>query len=203
MMMQYPGASVNGVIEAPIEDVWEIVSDVRRHSALAGSGEVKQVEVLSKNGLGKDGLFRSQQRMRGINYVTVSRVVAWDPPYTFAWQIGFPFAPGIAQVWLFNLTPAANGTRVENGVALPYAMPNIWPFRLLLQDFGRREAKGIPATLHNLARTLGAPLPKEIDVRYEAPAIAVSLLPPAIWQVGVWAGVALVGGALLRGRKAS
>jgi hypothetical protein len=196
--MRYPGASVSALIAAPIEDIWEIVSDVQRHSALAGSGEVQQVEVLSTDGLRRNALFRSQQRMRGFDYVTVSRVVIWDPPYSFAWRVGVPLAPGVAQVWLFNLTPVAGGTRVENGVALPYAMPNLWPFSLLLADIGHREAEVMAPTLQNLARMLGVPVPNQIDIRHEAPVMASSLLPSPLIQAGVWAGVALAGGALLR-----
>ena len=45
----------------------------------------------------------------------------------FAWRVGFRFAPGVAQIWMFSLTPEAGGTRVENAVALPYALPTFFP----------------------------------------------------------------------------
>jgi hypothetical protein len=196
--MRYPGASVSAEIAAPIEALWEVVSDVLRHPQLAGSGEVQQTEILGGDGLALGGLFRSQQKMYGLNYVTVSRAVAWDPPYTFAWRVGFPFAPGVGQTWLFNLTPVAGGTRVENGVALLYALPPLWPFSLLYEDLGRREASVIPPTLENLARIVGAPVPTQFDIRHQPPAMALAHMPPAIIAGGLWLGAALVGARLLR-----
>lgn len=198
--MRYPGASVSAVIAAPIEELWEVVSDVLRHPELAGSGEVQQTEILGGNGLALGGLFRSQQNMHGLKYATVSRVVAWDPPYTFAWRVGIAAAPGIAQTWLFNLTPVAGGTRVENGVALIEALPPFWPFSLLYDDLGRREAEVILPTLKGLARIVGAPVPTEFDTRRQPPMLAIAQMPPAIIQGGLWLGTAVVAAGLLRRR---
>lgn len=199
--MRYPGARVSALIAAPVEAVWEVVSDVTRHPELAGSGEVQFVEVLDERGLAEGRLFRSRQRMRGLDYVTVSRVVRWDPPYGFAWRVGTAFAPGVAQTWMFSLTPAVGGTRVENSVLLIYALPAVWPFTLLHTTIGRLEAQVMQPTLVNLAHILGVPEPDEFNIEYAPPPAAVQLMPPAGLQLIFWLAAAGLAGLVLRRRR--
>lgn len=124
--MRYVGASVSGVVRAPVESVWDLVADPTRHPEIAGSGEVQAVTVPGGR-MGPGVVFESQQYMRGLSYVTANRVVIWEPPYRIAWRVGFTFAPGVAQIWMFSLAPEAGGTRIENGVVLPYALPGCSP----------------------------------------------------------------------------
>lgn len=169
------GASVSGLIGAPAEAIWELVSDPTRHPELAGSGEVQAVEILGGGPMARGTVFQSQQRMRGMSYVTANRVLVWEPPLRFVWRVGFPFAPGIAQSWSFVLTPEEGGTRVENGVLLAYSVPAIFPFSLLRNDICRREASVILPTLVKLAQIVGAPPPSKVVERREPPAALVAL----------------------------
>lgn len=201
--MQYLGVSVSAVIAAPIEALWEVVADVTRHAELAGSGEVQQVELLQPGPLQEGALFRAQQKMRGLEYATVSRVVVWAPPLRFAWRVGLDGAAGIAQIWQFALMPEAGGTRVENSVTLPYAIPAFWPFTPLRALVARNEAATMRPTLINLAQVVGAPAPTVFAERQEPPAETAALLPPPLLQAIPWvAGAALLASAALRRRPA-
>jgi hypothetical protein len=199
--MHYVGASVSAVVAAPVEAVWDLVSDPTRHPEIAGSGEVVQIEVLGAGLLRRGEVFQSQQNMRGLSYVTKNRVVIWEPPYRFAWRVGLGPAPGIAQIWSFALWPEAGGTRVENAVSLPYALPAFWPFTLLADNIGAQEVAVIAPTIENIAEILDAPPPTNFVEQRVPPSLTVGLLPPPWWQALIWllAGVILVAlGAALR-----
>ena len=200
--MRYLGASVSGVIAAPVEQVWALISNPQRHTEFAGSGEVQSVEIVGGGPMALGVVFQSHQRVNSLAYVTASRTVIWEPPFRFAWRGGFAFAPGKAQIWMFSLTPEAGGTRVENGMAQIYALPTGFPFSLIHAELGRREAALMRPTLVNLANALGAPPPTDLTERYEAPAAVDSLLPWPLMQGALWeGGVGTVLGALEQGRK--
>ncbi len=195
--MGYIGASVQAVIDAPIERLWQIVSDVTRHPALAGSGEVQKVEMLPPGEMGIDALFESQQHNRGISYVTVSKVVGWFPPYRFAWRVGTSQFPGVAQIWQFDMTPRLGKVEVENSITLPYVLPDIPPFTLLRDYIANQEAKTIRPTLVNLARLAGAEPPTDFEVKLQPPDTAIALLPVSLIQEALWVGAAAVSGIWL------
>jgi uncharacterized protein YndB with AHSA1/START domain len=201
-MFCYLGASVSGVIDAPIEAVWELVSDPTRHPQLAGSGEVQAVTLAEAEPMGPGAIFQSQQEMRGLRYVTANRTVIWEPPFRFAWRVGVGFAPGVAQIWMFSLTPEAGGTRVENAVLLPYALPTFFPFRLAHDEVGQREIGVMRPTLDNLAHALGVMVPTAISASERAPAALAALMPSPLLQGALWAGgVAALLYALERWRR--
>ncbi|MFN3373853.1 MAG: SRPBCC family protein [Chloroflexus sp.] len=204
-MIRYTGASVSGRINAPVEAIWELISDVERHPQIAGSGEVQAVTIRNGRPLEVGAVFESQQFMRGIHYVTANRIVIWEPPYRFAWRVGLPSAPGIAQIWMFTLQPEANGTRVTNGVALIYALPTFFPFSLLRKKMAKGYANSMLPTLDNLARMVNAPPPDDVRVITEPPAELTAMLPPLIvpGATMVAAVVAAVAGILALRRRDS
>ncbi len=177
-MIRYTGATVSGLITAPVEAIWELVSDVERHPQIAGSGEVQAVTVRDSRPLGPGVIFESQQLLRGIHYVTANRIVIWEPPYRFAWRVGTTRAPGIAQIWMFHLQPEANGTRVTNGVALIYALPVFFPFSLLRQKVAQGYARSMQPTLENIARMVNAPPPTDLRITTEPPPELTKMFPP-------------------------
>lgn len=196
-MLRYPGASVGALIAAPVEAVWAQISDPTHHPILAGSGEVQAVEVLGGT-MALGAVFQSQQKMRGVSYITANRTIVWEPPFRFIWRVGFTFAPGVAQAWGFILTPEEGGTWVENVVALPYPVPTSAPFDRFHAEVGRRESEVMAPTLVNLAAALGAPPPVHMVERHTAPDAVTNLLPPPIVQAGVMVGGAALLVAMLR-----
>jgi uncharacterized protein YndB with AHSA1/START domain len=189
-MMRYMGAAVSAVIAAPVEDVWALVSDPTRHPEIAGTGEVQAVELVGGGPAGLGSVFESRQNMRGARYVTANRVVLWEPPRRFAWRVGIRGAPGTAQIYGFQVTPEAGGTRLENAMVSIYAAPTLFPFSLLHGELGRREAGAMRPTLANIARVLGAPPPADLRERREAPPELAALMPSPLLQGTAVAGLA-------------
>lgn len=187
-MFRYLGASVSGVIAAPLESVWGVVSDPTRHAELAGSGQVRSVEILGDGPIKPGTIFLAHQEIRGIRYVSTNRTVIWEPPFRFAWRVGTPFAPQGAQIWMFSMLPDREGTRVENGVVLPYVLPSFFPFSLAHDEFGRHEHSSIRPTLDNLARMLGVLPPSNVLANERPPAPLTALLPSPLLQGAFWAG---------------
>lgn len=190
-MLRYTGAAASGVIAAPIERVWELVSDVTRHPQIAGSGEVQAVTIVGGGGLAAGKVFQSQQNMRGLAYVTANKVVQWDPPYRLAWKVGVPGVPGVAQTWIFDLASVPGGTQVTNGVALVYAFPTFPPFSWISRALAHGYSDSITPTLNNIARLLDAPPPTQVQLHLTPPAAALAHMPAPVVQ-----GVALAAGGV-------
>lgn len=87
-------------VEAPVERVWEVVSDVRRMPEF--SPEVRRVLTFGGSG--------TRMRLVGINrrglavWPTMSRIVRWDPEKAIAWKVRESGA-----TWLYELEPADDG----------------------------------------------------------------------------------------------
>ena len=84
--MRYMGAAVSAVIAAPLEEVWALVSDPARHPEIAGTGEVRGVEVVGGGPVGLGTVFESRQNVHGARYITANRVVLWEPPRRFVFR---------------------------------------------------------------------------------------------------------------------
>lgn len=184
--MNYLGVRVSAVIEASIESIWAVVSDVTRHPDLAGSGEVQHVEW--RTAPGANGIFKSRQMIQGLRYPTESHVVVWEPPYRFAWQIRFPSSPTGLQIWQFALSSEGSGTRVENSVVLPVAIPSVWPLTDLSRMGLEQEVRNMKPTFINLARILSAHEPEAMTITYAPPANTAALFPTPLLQGAVWLG---------------
>lgn len=198
--MQYMGAYVQATINVHPENIWSLVSDVRRHAELAGSGHVEKVEVLDPAGLQEGSVFQSSQNIDGFSYTTASRVRMWQPPYRFGWQVGPQLLPGIGQLWYFQLTPGDTGTVVENGVVSPFPIPDVLPFNMIHDAFGRSDVQGLRPTLANLARLLGQPTPTHYTESWRANPSMAALLPSP-WLIGGATGLTLLAALTIRRRR--
>jgi hypothetical protein len=70
-----------------------------------------------------------------------------------------------------------------------YAAPAFFPFSLLHDELGRREAGAMRPTLENIARALGAPPPTGLRERHTAPRELVALMPSPLLQGFAVAGL--------------
>jgi uncharacterized protein YndB with AHSA1/START domain len=104
-----PTVEVEIVIEAPVERVWELVSDVCLPARF--SGELQAAEWVDQAG---DPVIGS--RFRGRNrhpaageWETTCVVTDWEPERRFGWAVGDPAFPSAS--WRFDL--AAEGGRTH------------------------------------------------------------------------------------------
>lgn len=101
-------ASARTVVSAPIETVWEIVSDPER--ALSFMSGVTRWEVQSDEPRGLGARYRMLMRVGSAEIGGLVEVVEWDAPRELAWNS----VTGVDQRGRWRLRPAPGGrTRVE------------------------------------------------------------------------------------------
>lgn len=111
-------------IAAPPERVWVIVSDISRHPALAGSGEVLAVRMNGPVAVGTT--FDSDVRTGEVGSFSPRCVIeTLDEGRRLGWVSLFPLDEGetedhqIEVHWTFYLEPRPRGTRLAHTVHIP------------------------------------------------------------------------------------
>ncbi|HWC11192.1 MAG TPA: SRPBCC family protein [Acidimicrobiales bacterium] len=111
-------------IAAPPERVWAIVSDISRHPALAGSGEVLAVRMNGPLAVGTT--FDSDVRTGEVGSFSPRCVIeTLDDRRRLGWLSLFPLEEGetenhqIEVHWTFGLEPTRSGTRLAHTVDIP------------------------------------------------------------------------------------
>lgn len=83
------------VVAAEPYQVWEVVTDVAGHAALAGSGEIQELRISGAVRLGTT--WEADIAVPGLDegFVSRSEVVSFDPPVEFSWtSVPRPVIPG-------------------------------------------------------------------------------------------------------------
>lgn len=146
-------------VAAPLERVWEIVTDLKGHVRLAGSGEVRSIEKLS-GPLSVGTTWDSAEKVpKAGSFVAHSRVSQLDPQKIFAW-VSFPPPlskrdPAASQIeahWRFELTPTDTGTTVEHSFRVLEPKVGAGKLKMFYALTGRAKViqRGMVKTLANL-----------------------------------------------------
>jgi len=107
--------SVERVIPAPPESIFELLADVARHPEIDGSGTVVKAKEDAPPRLAQGSTFGMSMHM-GINYSMVSTVIEFEENRRIAWQtrpggLMGQFVAG--RIWRYELEPVDGGTRVR------------------------------------------------------------------------------------------
>jgi uncharacterized protein YndB with AHSA1/START domain len=116
------GAATNGdvetverVIPAPPEKIFDLLADPRRHRDFDGSGTVREAKDTPER-LSLGAKFGMSMKV-GISYSMESTVIEFEDGRRIAWQsrppgsIGSRFGGG--RIWRYELEPVDGGTRVR------------------------------------------------------------------------------------------
>ena len=139
--------SVERVINAPAEVIFEYLADAAKHPLIDGSGTVKQVKDGAPERLTLGSTFGMNMRV-GIGYSMVNEVVEFEDNRRIAWQakprgIGGLLAGG--RIWRYELEPTDGGTRVRES----------WDISQDKQRLLFRMARGMAkSTKRNMEKTL-------------------------------------------------
>jgi uncharacterized protein YndB with AHSA1/START domain len=98
--------SVERVIAAPPEKIFDVLADPAQHPVIDGSGTVKHARSKEPERLTLGAKFGMSMRL-GIPYVITNTVVEFDENRLIAWR---HFG---GHRWRYELEPAAGGTRVR------------------------------------------------------------------------------------------
>jgi uncharacterized protein YndB with AHSA1/START domain len=149
--------TVERVIAAPPDAIFDILADPRRHPDVDGSGSVKQADADSPARLSLGARFAMAMKI-GLPYRMVNTVTEFDEGRRIAWTPkpevrGKERAKLAGRIWRYELEPVDGGTRVretwdataERGFAIQK-----------LLGARTRTAKAMTASLANLERRAGS-----------------------------------------------
>ncbi len=124
-------------IEAPVDQVWSVMSDVERWHEWTAS--IKSVKLLDSSGLVPGG--RARIRQPGFP-AAIWRVVTIVPGRKFVWE---SVGPGLRSIGIHTVEPLANGRsrailRLENHGPLSFLF---MPFAAKSRYFVGLEARGL------------------------------------------------------------
>lgn len=106
--------SVERVIPAPPEVIFELLADPRRHREIDGSGTVRDARGEPKR-LALGSQFGMSMKM-GVPYAMVSTVVEFDDNRRIAWQTRGPTRLGSwagGRIWRYEIEPVDGGSLVR------------------------------------------------------------------------------------------
>jgi uncharacterized protein YndB with AHSA1/START domain len=106
--------SVERVIPAPPEAIFDLLADPSRHQEIDGSGTVREAKGEPQR-LQLGSSFGMSMKM-GLPYSMVSTVVEFDENRRIAWQTRGPGAIGkhvAGRIWRYELEPVDGGTLVR------------------------------------------------------------------------------------------
>ncbi len=107
--------SVERVIPAPPEAIFDLLADASRHPEADGSGAVKRVKPGAPERLGPGSTFGMSMQV-GIKYSMVNTVIDYEENRRISWQTrpGGPVGRFVAgRIWRYELEPAEGGTLVR------------------------------------------------------------------------------------------
>jgi uncharacterized protein YndB with AHSA1/START domain len=106
--------SVERIIPAPPEAIFDLLADPTRHQEIDGSGTVREAKGEPQR-LELGSSFGMSMKM-GLPYSMVSTVVEFDENRRIAWQTRGPGAIGkhvAGRIWRYELEPVDGGTLVR------------------------------------------------------------------------------------------
>ena len=114
--MALPGVEVYADIAAPVEQVWDLVSDISLMPNFSTELQgVEWVDGFDEPCVGAQFLGINRHAAIG-DWTTRSHITEFDPPRAFEWAVGNPDRP--AAVWRFDLASATDGTRLRYSARL-------------------------------------------------------------------------------------
>jgi len=107
--------TVERVIPAPPEQIFNLLADPRRHPDIDGSGSVRNAKE-APDRLSLGARFGMSMKI-GVPYSMVSEVIEFEDGRRIAWQTRPPSAIGArfggGRIWRYELEPVGSGTRVR------------------------------------------------------------------------------------------
>lgn len=127
--------SVERVVSATPEQVFEVLADPRRHREIDGSGTLRDA-MDGPTRLSPGAVFGMNMRIGG-PYQMTNTVVEYEEGRRIAWQarpassLGAKVAGG--RIWRYELEPVEGGTRVREtwDISQERIPPLVWPVRLV------------------------------------------------------------------------
>jgi len=107
--------SVERMVPAPPEPIFDLLADASKHPLIDGSGMLQEVKLGATQRLSLGSTFGMGMKMV-VGYSTVSTVVEFEENRRIAWQTGPKGTWGkyiAGRIWRYELRPISGGTIVK------------------------------------------------------------------------------------------
>jgi len=140
--------TVERVIAAAPEKIFDLLADPARHHDIDGSGSVIAAKETSQR-LALGSKFGMRMKI-GVPYSMVSTVIEFDENRRIAWQsrppgIGGRLAGG--RIWRYELEPVEGGTRVRESWDISQER-----FKWMVQNARKKTRTNMETTLENIEK---------------------------------------------------
>ena len=157
--MSEPGSehdvvTVERVIPAPPEAIFDLLADPSRHREIDGSGTVRDAKAGSER-LALGSSFGMSMKM-GVPYSMVSTVIEFEENRLIAWQTTGPTAIGKhvgGRIWRYELEPVDGGTKVSESWDIRHESVFTKP---MVRMGGGKTRDNMAATLERIEQVLTA-----------------------------------------------
>jgi uncharacterized protein YndB with AHSA1/START domain len=147
--------TVERVIPAPADRIFQLISDPRRHQDIDGSGTVRDATDLPER-LSLGATFGMNMEYGG-SYTMTSTVIEFEHGRRIAWQSRPPRDAARwrhwfgGRIWRYELEPAASGTLVRESWDLSEER-----LRTLVRGYRRKTRSNMTATLERIEHLVTA-----------------------------------------------
>jgi hypothetical protein len=150
------------IVNADPVEIFAIVSNLKEHTGLAGSGEVKALRQVGDHPLGVGARFEADEEItvmgRTTKMTAASEIVEYEPPSLVSWTSMPSVPPKPRRIqWWFRLTPVDGGTKVVHECEVDFGpVMNVLargPYALMR---GGAVKRGMRQTLLNLRESVNA-----------------------------------------------
>jgi hypothetical protein len=138
--MNQRAVSVSRVIDAPAQEIFDVLADPAMHPVIDGSGTVQGSRDGNPERLAKGARFGMNMKI-GAPYRIRNTVVEFDEGKRIAWR---HFG---RHIWRYELEPADGGTKVTETFDYSNALS---PRFIELMGYPRKHPEGMKATLERL-----------------------------------------------------
>jgi uncharacterized protein YndB with AHSA1/START domain len=146
--------TVERVIPAAPETIFDLLADPSRHREIDGSGTVRDAKSGSQR-LELGSTFGMSMKM-GLPYSMVSTVIEFDENRRIAWQTTGPTAIGKhvgGRIWRYELEPVEGGTRVSESWDIRHESAFTRP---LVRQAAKKTGENMTATLERIEQVVTA-----------------------------------------------
>lgn len=141
-------SSVSRVIDAPAEQIFEVLADPAKHPLIDGSGTVRESMSTGPRRLAAGARFGMRMRL-GLPYTILNTVVEFEDGVLIAWRHFF------GHRWRWRLRDLGDG-RTEVTETFDWSTAR-FPMGIELFGFPARNLAGMTATLRRLEELLTEP----------------------------------------------
>jgi uncharacterized protein YndB with AHSA1/START domain len=143
--------SVERVIPAPAEQIFDLLADPSRHKEIDGSGSVRDAKDARPVKLGDK--FGMAMKL-GLPYSMNSTVIELEEGRRIAWQTRGPGNLGGGRIWRYELEPVDGGTRVRETWDISQEVGT--KFLLTNSRVHRHTRDSMEKTLENIEKLLAS-----------------------------------------------